>query len=88
MGSANSVVIQSTYIYAVFVFLIHCCISVDIKLTVHTTFELDCVDTFPDNLQKPSLSVIFWPKEGQNLANMGKKLINSEQSPNKCTHLV
>ena len=42
-------------------------------------FELDCVNTFSDNSQKPTFSVIFFlPLEGQNLANMAQKRINSE----------
>ena len=30
------------------------------------------------------LSVIFWPPEGQNWANVAQKQINSQHSPNKC----
>ena len=37
-------------------------------LSVHTKFEMDCVNTFSDNSQKPTFSVILWPPEGQNLA--------------------
>ena len=42
-------------------------------------------NTFSNNGQKPPFSVILWPPEGRNLANVAKKLINSEHSPNKCT---
>ena len=35
-------------------------------------FQLDCVNTFSDNDRKPPFSVILWPLEGQNLANMAK----------------
>ena len=41
-------------------------------------FELDCVDTFPNNGSKPPFSAILWPLEGQNLANVVKKQIISE----------
>ena len=57
-------------------------------ISVHTKFELDCMNTFPDNSQKPQFSAILWPLEGHNLANMAKKQINSEHSPNKCTQQV
>ena len=43
---------------------------------------------FPDNGRKPPLSVILWPLEGRNLANVTQKWIYSEHSPNKCTHKV
>ena len=56
---------------------------------VYTKFELDCMNDFSDNRQKPPFSVIsFWPLEGQNLANVAQNLFNSEHSPNKCTHQV
>ena len=38
-------------------------------MSVHTKFELDCVNNFSDNGWKPSISVILWSPEGQNLAN-------------------
>ena len=46
------------------------------------------MNTFSDNGRKPSFSDILWPIEGPNLANMAKKAINSEHSPNKCKHEV
>ena len=39
---------------------------------MHITFELNRVNTFPDNSLKPPFSVLLWPLEGQNLANMAK----------------
>ena len=57
-------------------------------ISVPTKFELDCVNTFSDNGWKPPFSVILWPLEGQNLANMAQKRINSEHSPNKGTYQV
>ena len=63
-----------------------------LQISVNTMFEIDRViiiphnGTFPDNGQKLPFSVILWPLEGQNLANMAQKRINSEHSPNKCTH--
>ena len=62
--------------------------------SVNNMFEIDRVIVIPlygtisDNGQKPQFSVILWPLEGQNLANVAKKQINSEHSPNKCTHQV
>ena len=53
-----------------------------------TKFELDCMNTFSDSGRKPQFSVILWPPEGHNLANVVQKWINSAQSPNKCTHQV
>ena len=59
--------------------------------SVNNMFEIDWViiilhnGTFSDNGRKPPFSVILWPLEGQNLANVGQKWINSEHSPNKCT---
>ena len=44
--------------------------------------------TFWDNGRKPTISAILWPLEGQNLANVSKKQIDSEHSPNKCTEQV
>ena len=49
-------------------------------------FELDCMNTFSDNGLKPPFSVILWPIEGQNLANVAKNHIKSEHSPDKYTH--
>ena len=57
-------------------------------------FEIDWViiiphnDTFPDIGQKPPFSVILWRLEGQSWAKVVQKQINSENSPNKCTHQV
>ena len=62
--------------------------------SVNTVFERDWViiilhdGTFSDIGQKPPFSVIFWPLEGRNLANVAQKRINSEHSSNKCTHQV
>ena len=50
--------------------------------------ELNFMNTFSDNDDKPSFSVILWPLEGQNLANVATKQTDSEHSPNKCTHQV
>ena len=58
------------------------------QINVHTKFELDCVNTFWDNVGEPSFSVILWAIESQNLANVAKKQIISEHLPNKCTHQV
>ena len=49
---------------------------------------MDGMNTFPDNGRKPPFLVILWPLDDQNLANVTKKQINSEHSPNKCTHCV
>ena len=60
--------------------------------SVNTMFERDQViiiphnGTFSDNGRKPTFSVILWPLECQNLANLAQKWISSEHSPNKCTH--
>ena len=43
-------------------------------------FELDCVNTFSDNSQKPPFSVILWTLEDQNLADMAEKQINNRLS--------
>ena len=62
--------------------------------SVNTISEIDRViiipynSTFSDNGRKPPFSIILWPSESQNLANVAQKQINSEQSPNKCTHQV
>ena len=42
------------------------------KINVHTKFELDWVNTFSDNGQKPIFLDTFWPPEGQNLANLAQ----------------
>ena len=42
-------------------------------ISVHTKFELDCVDNFLDNGWKPSIAVILSPQEGQNLVNKAQK---------------
>ena len=57
-------------------------------ISVHSKFKFNCVNTFPDNGRKPPFSAILWSKEGQNLANVTKKQIDYEQSPNMCTHQV
>ena len=57
-------------------------------ISVHIKFELDCLNTFSDNGHKPPFSVILWPLEGQNLAYVARKQINSEHSPNKCTQQI
>ena len=46
------------------------------------------MNTLSDNGQKPQFLVILWPGEGQNLAIVAQKRINSEDSPNKCRHQV
>ena len=51
-------------------------------------FELDCMNTFSDDGQKPPFSAILRPLEGQNLAKMAPKRINSEHLPSKCTQQV
>ena len=56
--------------------------------SVHTKFELDCKNAFSDNGKKTPFPVISWPIEGQNMAKVVKKQINSEHSPSKCTHQV
>ena len=49
-------------------------------------FEINLVIVIPhngtcsDNGRKPELSVILWPIEGQNLANVAQKWVNSEHS--------
>ena len=53
--------------------------------SVQTKFELDCMNTFSDDGRKPPISVILWSLEGHNLANVAKKQINCEDSPNKWT---
>ena len=50
-------------------------------ISVDTKFELDYMTTFSDNGRKPPFSVILWSLEGQNLAKVAEKWINSEQSP-------
>ena len=57
-------------------------------ISVHIKFELDYLNTFSDNGRKPWFSVILWLLEGQNLVNVAQKRINSEHTPNKCTHQV
>ena len=58
---------------------------------LNTMFEIDRViiiphnGTFSDDGRKPPFSVILWPLEGQNLANVAQKRIKSEYSPIKCT---
>ena len=47
-------------------------------ISVHTMFEWDCVKIFSDNGRKPTLSVILWPLEGQNLSKVAQSWINSE----------
>ena len=49
-----------------------------------TKFELDFMNTFSDNGQKPPFSVILWLQVGQNLANVAQQ--NSEHSPQKCIY--
>ena len=62
--------------------------------SANTMFKIDWViiiphdGTFSDIGQKPPFSVILWPLEGQNLANVAQKRINTEHSSNKCTHQV
>ena len=50
-------------------------------ISAHTKFELDCVNTSLDNAWKPQLSVILWPLEGQNLANViqSESILNTRQ---------
>ena len=57
-------------------------------ISVHTKFELDCMNAFSDNGRKAPFSVILWPLEDQNLTNVAQKQMNSEHSPNKCTHEI
>ena len=57
-------------------------------ISIHTKFELDCMNAFSNNGRKPPFSVILWPLDGLNLANVAKQQINSEHSPNNCTHQV
>ena len=52
------------------------------------SLNLDCMNIFLDNGQKPPYSVILWTLEGQSLANVAQKWINSEHSLNECTHQV
>ena len=56
-------------------------------ISVLTKFELDFMITFLDNGRKP-YSVILWPLEDKNLANVAQKQINFEHSANKCTPQV
>ena len=72
-----------------------CGLFVKTTLTsVNTMFEIDWVSiiphngTFSDIGQKPPFSFILWPLEGQNLANVAEKRINSEHSHKKCTQQV
>ena len=48
---------------------------------------IDYVNTSPDNGRKPPFSVIYWPLEGQNWANIDQKQINSEHSTNQCIEI-
>ena len=57
-------------------------------IKVDSKFELDCVNTLSDNGRKQPFSVILWPLEDRNLANVAPKRINFEHLPNKCTHQV
>ena len=57
-------------------------------ISVHTEFEFDCMKPFSDNGQKPPFSLILWPLEGQNLANVAQQQINSEHTLDKCAHQV
>ena len=47
-------------------------------ISMHTKFELDCVNTFSDNGRKPQFSVILWPLGGENRTKIAQKRIISE----------
>ena len=62
------------------------------KISVSTKFERDCMNTFSDDGQKPPFTpnfiILFWPRDGHDLAIMAPKQTSFEHSPNKCRHQV